>query len=148
MSETNNFKIEVDVTDNTKQVLGALKNAVERGLEAIGLTAEGYAKETITEAGRIDTGIMRNSIAHRLKDNENAVYIGTNVEYAVWHEVGTGIHAADGQGRKTPWAFQDKNGDWQYTRGVKPLHFLRNAAANHTEEYKNIMQASLEGRDV
>lgn len=144
----NNFKIEVDVTDNTKQVLGALKNAVEIGLEAIGLTAEGYAKETITEAGRIDTGLMRNSISHRVKDEENAVYIGTNVEYAVWHEVGTGIHAADGQGRKTPWAFQDKNGEWHYTRGVKPLHYLRNAAANHTEQYKELMQASLEGRNV
>lgn len=148
MSETNNFKIEVDIIYNKQKVLEAMSDAVERGLEAIGLTAEGYAKETITEAGRIDTGLMRNSISHRVKEEENAVYIGTNVEYAVWHEVGTGIHAADGQGRKTPWAFQDKNGDWQYTRGVKPLHFLRNAAANHTEEYKNIIQASLEGRDV
>lgn len=144
----NNFKIDVDITANTQKVLDEMKNDVERGLEAIGLTAEGYAKETITEAGRIDTGLMRNSISHRVKDEENAVYIGTNVEYAVWHEVGTGIHAADGQGRKTPWAFQDKNGDWHWTRGVKPLHFLRNAAANHSEEYKEIMQASLEGRNV
>lgn len=144
----NNFKIDVDITANTQKVLDEMKNDVERGLEAIGLTAEGYAKETITDAGRIDTGLMRNSIAHRVKDDENAVYIGTNVEYAVWHEVGTGIHAADGQGRKTPWAFQGKDGEWHWTRGVKPLHFLRNAAANHSEEYKEIMQASLEGRNV
>lgn len=142
------IKIDVDITDNTRKVLEELKNAVERGLEAIGLTAEGYAKETITEAGRINTGLLRNSISHKVNDSENAVYIGTNVEYAVWHEVGTGIHAADGQGRKTPWAYQDNSGEWHYTRGVKPLHYLRNSVANHTSQYKDLLQASLEGRDV
>ena len=31
--------------DNTDEVIAALKNAKKRGLEAIGLTAEGHAKK-------------------------------------------------------------------------------------------------------
>ena len=64
------------ITDNTEEFKSALQNAIERGLEAIGVTAEGYAKEDCP----VDTGNLRNSISHAIKDKE--VYIGTNVEYA------------------------------------------------------------------
>ena len=57
--------------DNTKEVLSALDKAIERGLEAIGLTAEGHAKREITKLvysrGNNEkkyrlTGRLRNSI--------------------------------------------------------------------------------------
>ena len=38
--------------DNTDEVLSALERAKKRGLEAIGLTAEGYAKKETP----VDTG--------------------------------------------------------------------------------------------
>lgn len=62
--------------DNTDEVLSALENAKKRGLEAIGLVAEGHAK-AITP---VDTGRLRNSISHTTDDD--AAYIGTNTEYA------------------------------------------------------------------
>ena len=52
--------------DNTKQVLSALEKAKRRGLKAIGMTAEGYAKESTP----VDTGLLRNSITFAL-DGEN-----------------------------------------------------------------------------
>ena len=40
--------------DNTDEVLAALKRAKKRGLEAIGLTAEGHAKKiTPVDTGRL-----------------------------------------------------------------------------------------------
>lgn len=62
--------------DNSKEVQKALKAAIKRGLEAIGMNAEGYAKEL----SPVDTGRLRNSISHAV--DEDAAYIGTNVEYA------------------------------------------------------------------
>lgn len=62
--------------DNTDEVLSALEKAKKRGLEAIGLVAEGHAKK-ITP---VDTGRLRNSISHTA--DEEAAYIGTNTEYA------------------------------------------------------------------
>lgn len=68
--------MKVEFNNNSEQVLSAMGKAVERGLEAIGLTAEGYAKENTP----VDTGRLRNSMSHAVEDD--AVYIGSNVEYA------------------------------------------------------------------
>lgn len=68
--------------DNTEEVLSAMEKAIERGLEAIGLSAEGHAKKETP----VDTGRLRNSIGHAVEDK--AAYIGTSVEYAPYVELG------------------------------------------------------------
>ena len=70
--------MKVDYIDNSQQVLSALEKGIKNGLEAIGLTAETYAKK----ATPVDTGRLRNSISH--ETDKEAVYIGTNVEYAAF----------------------------------------------------------------
>ena len=101
----------VTIKDNTQQVLSALEKAKKQGLEAIGTTAEGHAKKNTP----VDTGRLRNSITHTA--DSNAAYIGTNVEYAPYVELGA--------------------------RGRKPVHMLRRAATEHTAEYKGIMENAL-----
>ena len=97
--------------DNTDEVLAALERAKRRGLEAIGLTAEGYAKRETP----VDTGRLRNSISHATDDE--AAYIGTNVEYAPYVELGA--------------------------RGRQGVHMLQRAATEHADEYKQIMEDAL-----
>ena len=77
-----NVNIEVS-EDNTEEAVSLMKEAVVRGLEAVGLLGEGYAKMLCP----VDTGRLRNSITHT-SDGE-AAYIGTNVEYAAYVEYGT-----------------------------------------------------------
>jgi phage gpG-like protein len=97
--------------DNTKEVLSAMEKAIERGLEAIGLTAEGYAKKETP----VDTGRLRNSISHAVDDK--AAYIGSNVEYAPYVELGS--------------------------RGRDGKHMLQRAAAEHSSEYKRLLEDSM-----
>ncbi len=97
--------------DNTDEVLSALKRAKKRGLEAIGLTAEGYAKKDTP----VDTGRLRNSISHATDDE--AAYIGTNVEYAPYVELGSPT--------------------------IKAHHMLQKAATEHADEYKQIMEDAM-----
>lgn len=104
--------MKVDFTDNSEQVLSAMEKAKKRGLEAIGLTAEGHAKK-ITP---VDTGRLRNSVSHATDDE--AAYIGTNVEYAPYVELGT--------------------------RGRQGKHMLQRAASEHADEYKQLMKGSME----
>lgn len=132
------------MNDNTDEVLSALENAKKRGLEAIGLTAEGHAKNKITQAKAVDTGRLRNSITFAVSgesanissysgdhgeeggsysgtapnDKEKAVYIGTGVEYAIGIE--TGSH-----------------------RKAGGVHFLQDAATGHTDQYKKLMEDSM-----
>ena len=70
--------MKVDFKDNSEQVLSAMEKAMKNGLEAIGLTAETYAKQETP----VCTGGLRNSISH--ETDKEAVYIGTNVEYATF----------------------------------------------------------------
>lgn len=97
--------------DNTKEVLAALEKAIDRGLEAIGLTAEEYTKKETP----VDTGRLRNSMSHAVQDK--AAYIGTNVEYALYVELGV--------------------------QGRQGVHMLQRAATEHTSEYKKLMEDSM-----
>lgn len=101
----------VDIIDNTSQTLDQLHNAVARALEIIGGQAETYAKMLCP----VDTGRLRNSIAHTA-DGKYA-YIGSNVEYAPYVELGT------------------------IKQQAQP--YLRPAAQDHMPQYKAIIQAEL-----
>jgi HK97 gp10 family phage protein len=106
----------------------------QAALEAIGIVAESYAKRSAP----VDTGTLRNSISHAVKEND--VYIGTNQPYAAFVEYGTGIYASDGQGRQSPWGYYDRDGKYHVTRGQKPHHMLKKAATEHNDEYKAILK--------
>lgn len=101
----------VEFKDNTQEFLSLLDSAKKRGLKAIGMTAERYAKRETP----VDTGRLRNSISNTA--DKDAAYIGTNVEYAPYVELGA--------------------------RGRKPVYMLRKAATEHTAEYKKLMEDSM-----
>ena len=102
----------IEFTDNSKEILSAFDKAMHNGLTAVGMTAEGHAKKNCP----VDTGRLRNSISTAVDDSEEAAYIGTNVEYAPYVELGTSRMAA------------------------RP--FLKPAATEHGEEYKAIAKAA------
>ena len=128
--------VEIRLEDNSEAVLEALKAAALRALERCGLQAEGYAKDLTP----VDTGNLRNRITHQVSENGREVYIGTNVEYAPYVELGTGIYAEGGGGRPTPWVYQDAKGRWHWTRGNPAQPFLKPAVADHAQTYRNIIE--------
>ena len=130
--------------DNSEEYKELLTQAIRRGLRAIGMTAETYAKDTCP----VDTGYARNSITHALSGesaaissykadrgkngkppktgeyrgtlgeiDDNYVVIGSNVEYFPFIEEGA--------------------------RGRQALHVLRKAATDHKDEYKQLLTDSI-----
>jgi len=75
--------------NNAEIIKQAMNDAILVALEEIGLVAERYAKENLTKNKSVDTGRLRNSVIHAIDNEEKAVYIGTNVEYAPYVELGT-----------------------------------------------------------
>lgn len=135
--------MQVKVTDNSAIFKDAKDRAIEAILTALGEEAAGNAMEELTNQDAVDTGRLRNSITyateqhteaknfswHKGKHGEpagsgtttptgipekDAVYIGTNVEYAKYIEAGTSKSA--------------------------PRPFLKPAATEHGEEYKRIAE--------
>ncbi len=105
--------MEVKVTNNAQIFIDAKNEAVAFALEAIGLTAERYAKADCP----VDTGRLRNSISHAVDEGEATAYIGTNVEYAKYVETMDSRHHTTGK-----------------------AHFLRDSASKHGTEYKRIAE--------
>ena len=130
--------------DNSEEYKSLLNQAIRRGLRAIGMTAETYAKDTCP----VDTGYARNSITYALsgetaaissykadrgkngkppktgkysgtmgKIEDNYVAVGSNVEYFPFIEEGA--------------------------RGREARHTLRKAATDHKDEYKQLLTDSI-----
>lgn len=146
--------IDVNLTDNSKLVLEALDENIEKALIAIGMTAETYAKLPENAGGHmpVDTGRLKNSITYAIagqsphitsykadtKDGEGgsysgtatpdkggsprSVYIGSNVEYAAAVENGI-------SGKQTG------------------KHYLRLAITDHIQEYKDLTESALKGKE-
>lgn len=126
------FTLKIDV-DNTDEILGELDDAINRALEAIGMQVENYATTELEKPKEhasapkgkdiirpnVDTGLLVNSITHQVSPQEQAVYVGTNVEYAPYVELGT-----------------------QKTRAYP---FLKPAVTEHIDELKSLAEDALKG---
>lgn len=140
------------VADNSEEFKRKMKEGIEAALEAIGNQAVSHSKNIITshvprhpDSWYTPTGNLRNNISHQVKMDENAVYIGTDVEYAIYNEFGTGKYAeGDKPGRTGPWWYQDDAGNWHRTEGMSALHFLRDSVRGHEDEYKHIAEQEIE----
>lgn len=103
------------IQDNTGQVADGIDSAIRAALEEIGLLAENYAAKKCP----VDTGNLRGSITYEVDAADNAVYIGTNVEYAPYVELGTSRQKAQ--------------------------PFLRPAASEHGAQYRRVLKKALGG---
>lgn len=101
-----------------------IRAATRRALETIGLLAEGYAQDKCPVGTPESTGIpgyvggtLRDSITHEVKGD--SVYVGTNVYYAPYVELGT--------------------------RYMDPRPYLRPAATEHGSQYRQVIKRELGG---
>ena len=79
----------------------------------------------------IDTdsqGDLVNSI--RMQATPNGAYVKVASPHAIFVEKGTGIYAADGNGRKTPWIYEHRSWGRTVTWGQAPKYYMRDAIAS------------------
>ena len=119
MADTRAFEQSCDNSVNKMQEL--LMQNMELTLDHIA----GKAKEKVgvgTGALRADT----RSLGVEIVGDEVHGAVGNSLEHAIYHHQGTGIYAVNGNGRKTPWVYEDpKTGEKIYTRGSKPNPYLK-----------------------
>lgn len=119
MADTRAFEQSCDNSVNKMQEL--LMQNMELTLDHVA----GKAKEKVgvgTGALRADT----RSLGVKIVGDEVHGAVGNSLEYAIYHHQGTGIYASDGNGRKTPWVYEDpKTGEKIWTRGSKPNPYLK-----------------------
>lgn len=114
--------LENKISSNEREVLGKACAMIERDAKILAPK---------------DTGALRRSIASRIEeeDGELTGIVFTPLEYAPYPEFGTGLFAEGGNGRKTPWAYEDeKTGEVIWTSGQHPQPYMRPALENNREQ--------------
>ena len=119
MADTAAFEKSCD--DSVKQMQELLLHNMEGTLD--------YLAEKAGSKVGVNTGALRadtKSLGAKIVGDEVHGAAGNTLEYALYHHQGTGIYAIDGNGRKTPWVYEDpKTGEKIYTRGSKPNPYLK-----------------------
>lgn len=138
--------------DNSAMFISAKDRAVQVALAQYGLDAETEVKRRTpvgtprsTAVKGYHGGTLRNSISHEVRDD--AVYVGTNIPYSKYVELGTGIYATNGNGRRTPWVWIDQNGKGHFTSGMKPKHMIKNGVEATIKKFKAITEKNLKNAD-
>ena len=92
---------------------------------------QGSAKWYIRNKKVFDTGELFRSIS--VEKIPKGYAIGTNLEHGVYNEYGTGAKGDPTvpHTQRRYWRYQDKNGQWRTTSGMKARPFLRPAFEKH-----------------
>lgn len=86
-------------------------------------------------------GTLRNSIASKIDGYTGIVY--TPLEYAPYVEYGTGLFAEEGGRTNVPWSYQDEEGEWHSTSGMKPHPYMRPALEENREKIIKVLKEGL-----
>ena len=121
--------------DNSKAVKRELERAAIRGLIKASMLVEGQA----VLLAPVDKGGLRDSIGYKVDESELVAYIGTNCEYAIYVEFGTGEFAENGNGRKGGWVYKTPNGEVRFTYGMPPQPYLRPAFRKNQKAIRDIL---------
>lgn len=116
------------------------KKAIMDGMKTSGKQIQGSAKRLCP----VDTGELRNSIT--VEEIPDGVSIGTNCEYAVYVEFGTGIHGDPSvpHTTKTHWTYKRADtGQFVTTSGQPPQPYLHPAMIANMNNVKTIIKSSL-----
>ena len=122
---------------------------IREGMEKVCLKVEADSKKNCPPS---ITGNLRASITHKVVDEEDgeiAGYVGSNLDYAPYVHQGTGIYAIEGNGRKeVPWSYYDeRKGEWQSTKGIKPTPFIQMAIDENMDDIINYFKGVMEDGD-
>ena len=121
--------------DNSEAVKRELERAAIRGLIKASLLVEGQA----VLLAPVDKGGLRDSIGYKVDESELVAYIGTNCEYAIYVEFGTGELAENGNGRKGGWVYKTPDGEVHFTYGMPPQPYLRPAFRRNQKAIRDIL---------
>jgi HK97 gp10 family phage protein len=120
------MNIKVD-TSQALEALNSIKPTVELMRNIGAAVAEPIMDYQRTHAPR-DTGHTAESVTYDITDVSMisvSVDVGPTTPYAVYLEYGTGIYAESGGGRKSPWKYQNRFGEWVTTEGMRAQPFIR-----------------------
>lgn len=97
-----------------------IKDQISQGILNFLNEASGEVVSQSARNSRVRTGQTKSSYIYYIDQASKTSYIGSQLENAIWEELGTGEYAINGDGRKGGWRYVDEKGKGHFTRGKTP----------------------------
>lgn len=127
--------------DNSVEVIDALTQAGIAWLYEAAGELESQTKRNTP----VDSGQLKQSWNYDVDDGAQKARVGSPLENAIWNEFGTGQYALQGNGRKTPWKYQDHKGKWHTTTGKRPRRSLQMTFDSLKSKLQTALEDKLKG---
>ena len=116
---------------------------IDEGLRECALAIQAEAKEQIQKKKIFDEGYLFRSIS--VEQIFNGYSIGTNLEYAVYNEFGTGDKGDPSvpHTQRKFWRYKGKDGKWHTSHGMKARPYLRPAFKKHYRVARKTIRGKL-----
>ena len=121
--------LDTKITDNSQAVLDALYDQLEDVLAKIGEDAVEDVKAQYEKEHLVDTGDTKESFHYKTDKEDNAVYVGSNRDSALFVEYGTGHYTKSHH---------------QAPYGTKAHHILKRTVAKNAKKYVKAIKKGLE----
>ncbi|MGO5081148.1 HK97 gp10 family phage protein [Oscillospiraceae bacterium LCP25S3_E4] len=131
--------VDVKFTDNSI----AVKNLIHEKAAAFLYEAAAEIESQAKRNSRVDTGETKGSWSSEVDEEKLEAFVGNTKENAIWEEFGTGEYAVNGDGRQTPWQYQDAKGNWHTTTGKTPNRALERAFESKKRQIQEMAQSKL-----
>ena len=132
--------------EGVNEVVDSLKDAIsDKAMEMALGKACALVERAAKENAPKGNGELRRSITSKIEqDGDDLVgVVYTPLEYAPYVEFGTGLFAEEGGRKDVPWHYQDDEGNWHSTSGMKPQPFLRPALNENREQVLRILKEGM-----
>jgi HK97 gp10 family phage protein len=106
-------------------------------------TAALLVEDSAVQNAPKDEGDLQQSITSKVErtNEEITAIVYSPLEYAPYVEYGTGLFAEKGNGRQTPWGYEDEEtGKTIWTRGQKPHPYMRPALEDNKQNIINLIR--------
>ena len=131
------YEIKLDLKGLNKtidEIEKAVKQGTEIGLKQVASEMKQMEHDIIDvniggDGSYVRTGKLKSSITIMPITWSNGLaeisVVPKGCNYAIYNELGTGIYADDGNGRKDGWVYPLGNGEFRFTMGLPPKYFVR-----------------------
>ena len=139
------FEIKLDLKGLNKtldEIQDAVKQGTENGLKQLASEMKQIEHDIIDaniggNGTYVRTGKLKSSITIMPITWSNGLaeisVVPKGCNYAIYNELGTGIYADNGNGRKDGWVYPLGNGEFRFTMGLPPKYFVRDTREFYDE---------------
>ena len=139
------FEITIDLKGLNKtldEIERAVKQGTENGLKQLASEMKQMEHDIIDaniggDGSYVRTGKLKSSITIMPITWSNGLaeisVVPKGCNYSLYNELGTGIYADNGNGRKDGWVYPLGNGEFRFTMGLPPKYFVRDTREFYDE---------------